>query len=356
MPASLLAATHRAADFALHVQRPDGRTPSLSDGDVGDYRPLLALAARVLRRPDLLWAASGGRRGSPPRRTAVSFPVGGYHVQRSGWGGAGRPYEAERLAVLDCGPVGDGGHGHYDALSVELHGAGHPLVVDPGRFTYADGPDGWRRWFKGTAAHNTVTVDGLDQTPYRPGRPDGPTARAALVSRVTSARLDVVVGRVTSPSYDAVHTRVLALVDDDFWVVHDRLRACLPHRYEVRWHLPARCWGLAQVEHGASQSTVRAPGVALVVTGDAVRVRLEPGWVSGGYGERSPAPVVVAEVVGVRDADVVSVVLPDPDGTLADGVRVESVAGTSTSRARVTAGGRARTLRWSTGEDRRGPS
>ena len=41
--------------------------------------------------------------------------------------------------MFGCGPLGDGGHGHYDSLGVEAYGHGHPLVVDPGRYTYAEG-------------------------------------------------------------------------------------------------------------------------------------------------------------------------------------------------------------------------
>ena len=35
--------------------------------------------------------------------------------------------------------------------------------LDPGRYTYVS-DDPWRRWFKGTAGHNTVCVDDEDQT------------------------------------------------------------------------------------------------------------------------------------------------------------------------------------------------
>ena len=35
----------RACEFALHLHRPDGTIPALSDSDTGDYRELLALAA-----------------------------------------------------------------------------------------------------------------------------------------------------------------------------------------------------------------------------------------------------------------------------------------------------------------------
>ncbi len=38
-----------------------------------------------------------------------AFPDGGYHVQRSSWD------PDARFLIFDCGPLGDGGHGHYDA-------------------------------------------------------------------------------------------------------------------------------------------------------------------------------------------------------------------------------------------------
>ena len=128
----------------------------------------------------------------------------------------------ERFLVFDCGPLGDGGHGHYDALSIEV-ASRRPLVVDPGRFTYCDDPPHWRRWFKSTAAHNTVTVDGLDQTPYRRGKPKGPVAQARLLQRLIAPGLDVLCGEVISPAYDAIHRRRILFVSGEYWIVHDAL-------------------------------------------------------------------------------------------------------------------------------------
>jgi hypothetical protein len=314
VPAPLRERADRACDFALHIQRPDGTTPAFSDGDEGDFRSLLELGSDLLGRPDLLWAATAGRRGTPPPRRMATFPLGGYATQRSGWGEGARDYAHERLAILDCGPLGDGGHGHYDQLSVELVGGGRTLVVDPGRFTYADDEMGWRHWFKGTAAHNTVCVDGLDQTPYRPGKPKGPTSSARLVGRTHTEAIDLVVAEVRSPCYDAVHTRLLAFVDGDFWVIHDRLRAPTAHRYEARWHLAREAWGHVTLIHDRDRTTVRAPGVTLTVPRGMGWVTLEDGWVSPSYGVKHPAPVVVVSADGVADADLVTIVVPEGGG------------------------------------------
>jgi hypothetical protein len=295
VPDDLVDRADRAATVALHLQRPDGTMPALSDGDQGDYRGLLALAADALGRPDLRWAATLGNGGRPPVARGATFPLGGYVVQRSGWGDCGLAYRDEAWAVLDCGPLGDGGHGHYDQLSVELYGAGRTLVVDPGRYTYAEEPEGWRHWFKGTAAHNTVTVDGLDQVAYRRGKPKGPLPRARLVERVDDGTRDKVVAEATSPRHDAHHTRTLVLHrrPHPHWQVLDELASPSPHHYVLRWHLAPEAWGATALRHDGRAVEITLPGATLTLAEPPGPVAIERGWVSPTYGIRLPAPVVV---------------------------------------------------------------
>ena len=69
------------------------------------------------------------------------------------------------LFVGNSGPLGLiplSGHGHADALSFWLSINGQPFFVDPGTYLYHSGGK-WRRYFRSTAAHNTVQVDGFDQ-------------------------------------------------------------------------------------------------------------------------------------------------------------------------------------------------
>ena len=110
---------------------------------------------------------------------------------------------------------------------------------------------------------------------------------------------------VTSPCYDAVHTRTVAFVDGDYWVVHDRLRA--RPRTSTR---PAGTWRRSAA-HGAVElgaGRVSAPGLLLLAPHGTLR--LADGWVSpvvrgqgvgaGGRGRPPPA----------RDVDLVTVLLP----------------------------------------------
>jgi hypothetical protein len=314
----------RACDFAMHCHRPDGAIPALSDSDTGSYADLLVLAADLLEREDFRYAATGGREGTPPARCCPSFPHGGYHVQRSGWGTRGRAFADERFLIFDCGPLGDGGHGHYDLLSVEIAAGGRPLVLDPGRYTYDEQEPNLRHWFKGTAAHNTVVVDGLDQTPYRKGKPrKGTIARGRLVARHGAPCLDLVDGEATSTCYDAVHRRRVAFVADEYWAIEDRLTADGPHRYDLRFHLAPEANGRVEVTAREGGFVVRAPGMALVIAGDVEPV-IEPGWIAPDYGVRHEAPVVSVAVEGVADATFTTLVVPLADGEEAPALHVES--------------------------------
>lgn len=306
-PDALRDRTLAALRFGLHLQSPDGTTPALSDGDRGEFRELFGLAAEVFDDDQFEWVATGGCRGTPPDERNVVFPVGGYVVQRSGWGSGPDDYAEERHAVFDCGPIGDGGHGHYDQLSIEMYGRGRRLVVDPGRFTYSEDDQGFRQWFKGTAGHNTVTVDGLDHVPYRGGKPKGPQSVATWLGSVEHDGIAMTRAELRSPRYAAVHARRVFFVDREYWIVHDELRDREDHEYVLRWHLDTTAAGRTAIEWG-EPSVVRAPGCTIAIAGTA-DVRLEPGWVSERYGTRLAAPIVTARVHD-RSADLVSVILP----------------------------------------------
>jgi hypothetical protein len=90
-----------------------------------------------------------------PEDDAWALPAAGYYGMRRG----------ELYVAFDAGPIGPDhlpGHGHADALSFELTHDGRRLFTDTGVMTYEPGPS--RKWDRGTAAHSTVQVDGLDQS------------------------------------------------------------------------------------------------------------------------------------------------------------------------------------------------
>lgn len=331
LPHGYLERLARACEFAMHCHRPDGRIPAFSDADSDGYHDVLALAATLLDRDDLRWVASSGARGSAPRTRYASFPEGGYYIQRSGWGEEPGTYGRERFLMFDCGPIGDGGHGHYDLLSVEVSAQGAPLLVDAGRYTYDESPPNWRRWFKGTAAHNTVVVDRLDQTPYRRRRPRGDTAVGRLLGRFSAPGLDVVVGAASSPRYEVIHTRAVVFVADEYWLVLDELTGDRPHEFDLRWHLSPEAGRQLHVRRGPSVSSVDASSVTLVCAPSRPIV-IEPGWYAPTYGRKVEAPVASVRDTG-RSAVFVTAIVPHAAGQIRPAVDVRLLrAGTGGRR------------------------
>ncbi|MFG2500727.1 alginate lyase family protein [Streptomyces sp. NPDC048441] len=54
-------------------------------------------------------------------------------------------------------------HAHADALSVEVRHDGVDVLADPGTFCYHGQPE-WRQYFRSTLGHNTLQLDGSDQS------------------------------------------------------------------------------------------------------------------------------------------------------------------------------------------------
>ncbi|GAA2327647.1 alginate lyase family protein [Streptomyces cuspidosporus] len=73
---------------------------------------------------------------------------------------------AEIWCRCDGGPHGFlsiAAHAHADALSVEVRHDGVDVLADPGTFCY-HGQPAWRRYFRSTLGHNTLQLDGGDQS------------------------------------------------------------------------------------------------------------------------------------------------------------------------------------------------
>lgn len=159
-----------------------GQVPRIGDDDEGrvllsgaaresDYVALiLSSLAATLGRPDLappkdrahlrqLWTGRAEAR-SQAHDGAVFFDDGGYSVLRHKV--AGR----DSMMVMDHGPLGYlsiAAHGHADALSICWHLDDQPVFIDPGTYLYHSGGSERDR-FRGTSVHNTLCLDGKDQS------------------------------------------------------------------------------------------------------------------------------------------------------------------------------------------------
>ena len=124
-------------------------------------RPDLAPPVRRPHLRDALFGATDpGAPGAGAPDGLKTFRHGGYSVARE-W-----LKQREILTVFDHGPLGYlsiAAHGHADALSLWLHVDGRPVLIDAGTFCY-HGDGAWRDYFRGSAAHNTLLLEGDDQS------------------------------------------------------------------------------------------------------------------------------------------------------------------------------------------------
>jgi hypothetical protein len=181
----------RMFDFVGALAEGGSSLPMLGDADDGYVldlggargldRGLLSVGGSLFGRGDLKSGGAGetepvrwllGREGlarleatEVPADHALqprAFPDSGHYLLQCGRSGT-----PERISVtFDCGSLGFGAlaaHGHADALSLTLRAFGVDVLVDPGTYDYFTFP-GWREYFRSTRAHNTVVIDGLDQS------------------------------------------------------------------------------------------------------------------------------------------------------------------------------------------------
>jgi Heparinase II/III-like protein/Heparinase II/III N-terminus len=209
---------------------------------------------------------------------------------------------------LDGGLHGFGSiaaHAHADALSVELRCGGVDVLADPGCYCY-HGEPAWRSYFRSTLGHNTLELDGRDQSTS--GGPFMWTRHAAsrvVVAHVNTSgtsrwvgehdgygdRRRLVLHRRTV-ELDAV-ARTLRLVD--------QVDSPRGHRCRLAFHLgPA-----VEADLSSHRVTLRwideeRPGGAVLTLPGSLqwslyRGQADPplGWYSSGFGQRTASTTLV---------------------------------------------------------------
>ncbi len=169
-----------------------------------------------------------------PSAHSMAFPDGGLYVLADS-----EPYP--QVLVVDAGPQGMGraGHGHADALSLRLAMDGRRWLVDSGSGVYISNDLAERNAFRGTGAHNTLSVDGLDQAV-----PAGPFSWTHIPATQTEKWIagktfTYFVGshngytRLQDP---VIHRRHILRVAGGVCLVRDIALGRAEHELEIRWH------------------------------------------------------------------------------------------------------------------------
>lgn len=187
-------------------------------------------------REETLWLL--GRNGlarwdalslTQPAGASIGLPDAGFYMLADEEGG--------RQLVIDAGPLGSasGGHGHADALSIVLVSKGRSLLIDTGTSAYVD-PSGERARLRGTAAHNTLQIDALDQAPSA-----GPFAwksqpRVVVEKWITGREFNLF-GATHDGYAPLMHQRWVFHRKGCFWLVRDLVEGEGRHRLNISWHL-----------------------------------------------------------------------------------------------------------------------
>ena len=204
--------------FMAAVTDEQGNFPAIGDSDDGH-----AIAPGLMpERPTVV----------VDENTYQVFPAAGYTIIRGG---------SKTRLIFDHGPLGMApfyNHGHADALSIILYKAETPLLIDPGTYRYNGVPQ-WRRYFKSTRAHNTVTIDGLDQAVQETGfiwsRPysvDGYAVHETATGVDVQARHNGY-SRIHHPVW---HKRTISVGHNRYTIV-DTFAGSGIHDYELNFHL-----------------------------------------------------------------------------------------------------------------------
>ena len=284
----------RMVDFLAHATLPNGEYTRL--GDTARRR------ADATPGTTAEFAASLGERGSSPSARFATYKAG-FTFGRSGWGET-RPFADEIAWSVRHGP-GRAFHGHGDHTAVTLYGFGTSLLEDSGVFTFNS--DAWRDYALSHAAHNVVTVDGIE---YHNGH------ASTLDRATTSSTVDEVV--VRDAGYAGVETvrRVVFSPGLGYLVVEDRLAGKTERTFRQLWHLAADgdpievSRGVRTRRPGANVEIVQLLDVepAQIVMGREDPIQ---GWLSENIQHRGPAPVAEFTVSGTS-ARFLTVIVPSP--------------------------------------------
>ncbi len=315
----------RSVEFLDTITDADrGRTPNcgnndgalvlpLTDCSYEDFRPIVQSAHYLTSRrrrfnagpwdEALLWLFGEDAIGAESHEPTpvLNASVGGYYTMRGpkSWG------------MVRCTEYRDR-PAHADQLHLDLWWRGTNITLDSGTYLYNPEPE-WYDAFVGTAAHNTVSIDGRDQM-RRFSRflwldwPHGSVGR-----NVRIGAWDCWEGEQNGYKDIGVIHRRCIIRRDDIWVVVDDLLGEGLHVARLHWLLADFLQQInivaGQVELNTPAGTVRVniaastePQISLVRGGQILAGRpsanssLTRGWVSRTYLQKEPALSLALEV------------------------------------------------------------
>jgi hypothetical protein len=239
---------------------------------------------------------------------------------RSGW-----DVEAHQ-AIVDIGPIGcpvSGGHGHADLLSLQCSIFGEPCLVDAGTYSYA-GESHWRDFFRSSAAHSTVIVDGVSQA--EPAGAFGWKGQPRVRLREWHCTpefdfIDAEHDAYLSLADPVIHRRRVIFVKPGYWILIDDLSGAAHHQVDLTFQfgpldvtLGTHPWARAQTPGGRVLWISPFPSAPVHSSLKSGELSPPRGWISREYGPRRAAPMLIYSFAVALPWRIVTLLLPDRQG------------------------------------------
>lgn len=275
-----------ALDFLSGICLPDGSIPLFNDSAFGiapTPSQIFDYAERVIGYTQ------------PPQSTSLSvnaFSASGYYACR----------KANDMIIIDCGPIGPDyqpGHAHCDTLSYELAIDGRRVVVDSGVFDYE--PSQERAYVRSTSAHNTVVVDGEEQSEvwgvFRVARRARP-----IQGHIEKTEDGAVLFEGAHDGYrrltgKPIHHRRIRYDEQGSWMVMDELTGAGIHQMETIIHIHP---DFTIVRSGEQSFRIEDCGnpIAIVEVLSVCQATVEPGCYFPEFGLSYKNPVIAFSCSG----------------------------------------------------------
>ena len=221
------------------------------------------------------WLGTPAAKRNPASRASELFAHAGTVTLVEG--------DTEIIALVHAFARGRAGHSHAHSLHFTLRHNGQDVLIDPGTYTYLSDPQ-WRDRFRGTAMHNTVSIDGQAQAD-----PSGPFAWShPPVTEIVEWNKSPWRLHARCRYRGLTHDRKIFWADGAVWVLDD-FSGAGRHTLEQFWH------SADPVERDADD-VVRLPGDMRLIIGSGAAIEIEEGgaygWRSPVFGKKLPCPVV----------------------------------------------------------------
>jgi len=319
LPARTQAAFERHFDYLFQMVDADsGRVPNygpndgalilpLAECDYLDYRPVIQAGARQLGRADLFkpgpwdelsfWLGierNDGPGDALTQRTSQSYQTGGYYTFRSD----------DTFGMTRCHSYFERPH-EADMLHLDLWYRGRNVLRDAGSYSY-NCAEPWLSYFKSTAAHNTIEIEGASQMIKGPRFMWYEWTRSELLGR---GELDDGTGEWWEgrhfgyqKRFGVVHTRRIERRGSDDWRVIDMLSGDAETHGLLRWRM-IDCPVELNQDEGVVSANLGDTSMSISIDAGAALQSMEvvrgvesdhgvDGWESLHYGEKKPLPVL----------------------------------------------------------------